>query len=179
MNDFVSEYDKYQPQNDRLNTDQPEVGMNGKYQDVEPMSDIDQIQMQQDRRLTRNDDMQMICQGVVDQCSGTREQCEADRNTCLSAFQEYSYGNNINDFCIRVDLLHSKLCVRGFKKKLLHKYFQRFSRKYPVALKYGCANEEILWSKCFTKLLSFSISNHLAIANAIRPCSVVLQDLFA
>ena len=53
--------------------------------------------------------------------------------------------NNVTDFNVRVCMVRSKLCSRGYKEKLMHKYFLKFCKNYPVLLKYGVRDDESLW----------------------------------
>ena len=86
----------------------------------------------------------------------------------------YTLCNNIYDFCIRVDLLRSKLCFRGFKEDIFHKYFLRFCKRYPAASKYSCHCNELLWSKTYIQYKSYNVADQLAVSTTIQPCSIIL-----
>ena len=61
--------------------------------------------------------------------SSNVESCIAYKSFYSQLVRFHTLCNNVNDFCIRVDLLRSKLCIRGFKEELLHKYFFKILQK--------------------------------------------------
>ena len=88
--------------------------------------------------------------------------------------------NNINDFCIRVKLLYTKLHERGYSKRILVRYFLKFCSRYPIDIRYGIADGDSLWQHILHLWSSQSccVFDYEAINEMTRPCSVVLDELY-
>ena len=86
--------------------------------------------------------------------------------------------NNINDFCVRVYMIRSKLSARGYKEKLMHKFFLKFGKIYPVLLKYSIPDIESLWSATFRSNVDFcNVSDRGAVLNLTKPSKIMLIDI--
>ena len=91
----------------------------------------------------------------------------------------YRLCNNIKDFAVRVQMLYSKLEGRGYKGKILIRYFLKFCSRYPVNLKYSMADGYSLWAyvQSHRKSESCSIYDYDAINKIVRSCHVALDDI--
>ena len=87
--------------------------------------------------------------------------------------------NNVTDFCTRVRMIREKLCIRGYERKLMYKHFLKFCRQYPVVLKYGVPDVDILWSKTHTtNIKSCNSNDQKTVKNSIKPSSIILEDIY-
>ena len=86
--------------------------------------------------------------------------------------------NNVTDFSVRVCMVRSKLCSRGYKEKLMHKYFLKFCKNYPVLLKYSVPDNESLWLSTYhSEVSSCCITDQKAVRKLIKPSKILLQNL--
>ena len=86
--------------------------------------------------------------------------------------------NNIADFLARVDFIRRKLCTRGFRENTLYKYFYKFSKQYPVRVKYGVPDVDTLWLMSFNTKIKFCNVHDLdAVYKLIKPSRVLLERL--
>ncbi len=87
--------------------------------------------------------------------------------------------NNVNDFCLRVKLLYTKLHSRGYSKTILARYFLKFCTRYPVYVKYGVTDGSILWQSVLSYQSSKSccVYDYEAISELVKPCSIVVDRL--
>ena len=88
--------------------------------------------------------------------------------------------NSTNDFCIRVKLLYTKLHQRGYSKCILIRYFLKFCSRYPIDIRYGITDGDTLRHFILQLWISRScnVFDYEAIDEAIKPCSMVLDELY-
>ena len=87
--------------------------------------------------------------------------------------------NNLNDFSRRVQLLFRKLKKRGYESSILKRFFFKFDKRYPAALKYNVHDGDVLWTSVFDTGDSASCCkyDYEAIRNIVKPCQIVLNDV--
>ena len=87
--------------------------------------------------------------------------------------------NNVNDFCLRVKMLYTKLHKRGYSKSMLSRFFLKFCTRYPVDIMFGAPDGNSLWLSVlqFESSKSCCIYDYEAIAELIKPCSVIVNKL--
>ena len=86
--------------------------------------------------------------------------------------------NNVTYFGARVCMIRAKLCARGYKESLMHKYFLKFCKMYPVLLKYCIPDSDTLWLTTYrSNIVSCSVSDLKAVQELIKPFSILLNDL--
>ena len=75
-------------------------------------------------------------------------------------------------------MVRSKLCSRGYKEKLMHKYFLKFCKNYPVLVKYSVPDNESLWLSTYhSDVSSCCITDQKAVRKLIKPSKILLQNL--
>ena len=87
--------------------------------------------------------------------------------------------NNINDFLFRAKFSYSKLVKRGYKHKLLLKYFKKFCSAYNVEGKYGEKNSDLLFSRMLkhNPFVSCNINNTKEINDIVKASCVKIMPL--
>ena len=95
------------------------------------------------------------------------------------SFRTYVMHCNLTDFIVRVKMLKHKLVSRGYEVALLRKRFLKFCIFYHAPYKYG-PTDEALWDMTEDDVFGGSclVDDREAVAALIKPCSIVLKDLY-
>ena len=88
--------------------------------------------------------------------------------------------NNVRDFITRVKLLYTKLIARGYEKESFAKSFCKCCSTFNINLKFGIADVKAFWNQIlqFDEHSYCNISDNLAINSIVKPCSVILEDIY-
>ena len=86
--------------------------------------------------------------------------------------------NNKTDFLFRAKLICQKLINRGYKFNLLRKSFMRFTKKYPVEIKYGVQRYDNLFLQMlyFDNYVICNI-NRDDVNTIVSPCCVKIENI--
>ena len=88
--------------------------------------------------------------------------------------------NNLTDFLARVKMIYIKLFERGYSRNIFYKYFGKFCSKYPVLLKHGVKEVQLLWEMSidFRSGVSCVVYDVDAVESIVKPCNIILHDIY-